>query len=265
MMRLGERALRRFARNGIPTGPPVHPRRRVRLFALLAFRNEAEYLPGYLRNVAPHVDGIVALDDGSTDGSAELLEGRPEVLELLRVPPGRPAWDEPANYRALVEAAQRHGPGWAISLDADERVERRFRARAERAIARGRRLGLTAYAVRLRELWGSPDTWRADGVWALKGPPRMFELRPDHRFDERALHAGKVPLQARRVRGGVPRADVIVYHLRMVREEDRRARRERYERLDPTAEFQPREGYAYLTDDTGIELRRVGRRRGYDG
>ncbi len=192
-MRLAEHALQRLARRGIPTAPPLRPRRRVRLVALLAFRDEAEYLPGYLRNVAPQVDGIVALDDGSTDGSADLLAGRPDVLELLRAPPGRAEWDEVANYRALVEAAQRHGPGWAVSLDADERVERRFRARAERVIARGRRAGLTAYAVRLRELWGSPDTWRADGVWGRKGPPRLFELRPDHRFDERALHAGKVP------------------------------------------------------------------------
>jgi len=262
-MRVRDRVLRRLARRGMPSGPPVRPRRKVRLIALLAFRDEAAYLPGYLRNVGPHVDGIVALDDGSSDGSAELLEGRPEVLELLRVPPGRPAWDEPANYRALVTAAQRHGPGWAISLDADERVEHRFRARAERAIARGRRFGLTAFSVRLRELWDSGETWRSDGVWGDKGPPRMFELRPDHEFDERALHAGKVPLQARRVRGSVPRADLIVYHLRMISPEARAARRARYEELDPTAELQPREGYAYLTDDRGLKLRRVGRRRGY--
>jgi hypothetical protein len=262
-MRLRDHVLSRLARRGIPSGPPLRPLRRVRLIALLAFRDEAAHLPGYLRNVGPQVDGIVALDDGSTDGSDKLLEGRPEVLEVLSVPSGRPGWDEPANYRALVEAAQRHGPGWAVSLDADERVERAFRARAERVIARGRWLGLTAYAVRLRELWGSPGTWRADGVWGEKGPPRLFELRPDHRFDERALHAGKVPMQARLIRGAVPRADLIVYHLRMVREEDRRARRERYERLDPEAEFQPREGYAYLTDETGLRLRRVGRRRGY--
>jgi hypothetical protein len=237
--------------------------RSLRLVALLACRNEMRFLPGFLANVGPHVDGIVALDDGSSDGSAELLADRPEVTELIRRPVDRPHWDEAGNYRALVEAALRHGADWALSLDADERVERDFRARAERVIRRGERLGRTAYAVRLRDLWDSPDRYRADGLWHSKAPQRLFRLRPDHAFDERPLHASKVPLQAHSNGGTVPRADLLVYHLRMISPEDRRARRERYERLDPEARWQPREGYAYLTDEAGIELRRVPGRRGW--
>ena len=47
----------------------------------------------------------------------------------------RPAWDEPGNHARLVDAAMRAGADWAMSIDADERVERDFRARAERVIA----------------------------------------------------------------------------------------------------------------------------------
>lgn len=234
-------------------------RRSLRLVALLACRDEMCFLPGLMANVAPHVDGIVALDDGSSDGSAEFLAERPELLELIRRPRERPDWDEAGNYRALVEAALRQGADWAISLDADERVEREFRVRAERVIRRGEALGLSAYAVRLRDLWDSRDRYRADGLWAGKAPPRLFRLRDDHDFDDRPLHASKVPGQA----GRVPTADLLVYHLRMLTPEDRRARRERYERLDPEARWQPREGYAYLTDETGLVLRRVPRRRGF--
>lgn len=232
------------------------------LVALLACRDEMRFLPGYLANVAPNVDGIVALDDGSTDGSHELLQSSPEVLEVVRVPPDRPGWDEVGNHRRLVQAALRHGPDWLVCVDADERVERGFRARAERVIQSGRRLGHSAYAVQLRELWGSRERYRVDGVWGTKAPARLFRARPDHEFDTRPLHAHKAPLQARND-GRFPVADLIVYHLRMIRPEDRLVRQRRYEALDPEARWQPREGYAYLTDEEGLELRRMGRGRGF--
>ena len=253
----------RLPRRDVPSGGLGVPRRRVRLLALLACRNEVERLPGWLASVAPHVDGVIALDDGSTDGSAELLAERPEVLELIRVPPGRPAWDEVGNHRQLVAAALRQGGGWAIVLDADERVEVDFRARAERVIRRGSLLGFSAYAVKMRELWDSPHEYRVDGLWGNKGPPRLFRLREDHRFDTKPLHASKAPLQARTVRGTVPRADLVVYHLKMIHPGDREARRERYEQADPDARWQPGVGYAYLTDDRGLTLRRVPAERAF--
>jgi hypothetical protein len=231
-------------------------RRRVRLLALLAVRDEMRFVPGFLANVAPQVDGIVALDDGSRDGSGDYLAQLPAVLEVLRVPPDRPAWDEPGNHRALVAAGLRHGADWFIALDADERVERQFRPRAERVIRRGRLLGFSAYAVRLRELWDSRHAYRSDGRWRRKRPPRLFRARADHQFDPLPLHGAKAPLQAR-VLGAFPVADLEVYHLRMIRRDDREARRDRYLALDPEARWQPGTGYAYLTDERGLRLRRV--------
>lgn len=219
------------------------------------------YLPGYLANVRPHVDGIVALDDGSRDGSGDYMRSNEAVLEVLEAPSGRATWDERANHRALVGAAIRHGAEWLLALDADERLEQEFRPRAERVIRRGRLLAFGAYAVRLRELWDSPDQFRVDGVWGRKAPARLFRARADHVFDPRPLHGFKAPLQDR-LRGDYPLADLEVYHLRMIRREERLARRRRYERLDPDARWQP-EGYAYLTDETGLRLQRVRVRRRY--
>ena len=237
--------------------------RRTRMLAVLAVRDGMRYLPGFLRNVVPQVDGIVALDDGSSDESPELLAQHAAVIELLRRPRDRPNWDEVGNHRSLVAAALRHGAEWILCVDADERLERKFRVRAERVIVRGRLLGYSAYAVRLRELWDDPGQYRVDGIWGRKMVARLFRAREDHDFDPALLHGIKAPLQARR-RGGFPRADLTIYHLAMLHPEDREARRRRYEQLDPDRRWQ-RIGYGYLTDLNGLELRRIPPDRSFAG
>jgi hypothetical protein len=248
----------------IPSGGWPHraARRRVTIIAALAIRNQCSYLPGFVRNVGPHVDGIVALDDGSRDGSGDFLAGCAEVIELIRVRPDRPTWDEMGNHRALVAAALRHRADWVISLDADERVEVDFRDRAERIIRRGSVAGLSTYALRIRDLWDHPGRYRNDGIWGRKRVARLFRARADHQFDTRPLHGVKAPLQDR-IHGMFPCADLNIYHLGMLRREDRLARRQRYHILDPNCQWQPTIGYDYLTDEAGLELREISPHRDY--
>lgn len=247
------------ARLRIPTFALGRAPRRVRLLAIVAARDEEALLPGWLDNVTPHVDGVVALDDGSSDSTGKILAEHPSVIEVLPRRDDLQGWDEVDNNRRLVRAALEHGADWIVALDVDERVEHRFRDRAERAIRRGTRLGLDAFATPMHELWDSSDTWRADGVWGRKGPARLFAARHDHSFDTRPLHGSKAPLQSKRLGIYIP-ADVRIYHLKMIEPAARIARRSRYEHLDPEELFQP-EGYSYLTDETGLKLRQVPARR----
>ncbi len=233
-----------------------------RILGLLAFHNEMRYLPGYFANVSQHVDGIVALDDRSTDGSGEFVARQANVLELVRVTPNeQQQWDEPANDRLSTRSAWRHNPDWRIVVDADERLECDFRRRAEREIRRAERRGYGAYQIVLREMWGRWDTYRVDGVWGQKRMARFFKARRDHVFDDRLLHSQWAPLNG--MHGGrFPEADLIIYHLRMIHDHDRRIRRARYEQLDPDRRWQAM-GYDYLTDEQGLRLETLPRGREY--
>jgi glycosyltransferase involved in cell wall biosynthesis len=254
----------------VSAGPPQRrswffwrrPAPSPRILSLLAFHNEMRYLPGYFANVSQHVDGIIALDDRSTDGSGEFVASQANVLELVRVSANeRQGWDEPANHQILVQTAWRHHPDWLIAVDADERLERDFRPRAEREIRRAERRGYGAYQVVLRELWNRWDTYRVDGIWGQKRVARFFKARRDHVFDRRQLHSQWAPLNGMR-RGTFPEADLIIYHLRMIHDRDRRIRQARYQQLDPDCRWQAI-GYSYLTDEEGLRLEKLPRGREY--
>lgn len=236
--------------------------RRHRLLALLQVRDAGPLLDGWLANVTPQVDGFVALDDGSCDGTAERLAAHPALVELLRRErPADGAFDEVGNHALLHAAAGRHHPDWLIAIDADERLERAFRRRAEAEIARLEGAGLRAASVRICELWDRADRIRIDGRWGEKRHARLFAWRADAELDPRPMHGHWAPLNSR-TEHGYAEADLLLYHLGMLRRADREARQRRWEARDPRHEHQAI-GYAHLTDERGLRLARLPWGRGF--
>jgi hypothetical protein len=222
------------------------------LLALVSFRDEMRFLPGLFENLAGQVDGVVALDDGSTDDSRAFVESQPLLVELVTVPVGaQEEMEDGRNHLTLVEAARRHDPDWLLGIDADERVEREFRRRAEAEMERAEAADELALWLPFRELWDSHDRVRVDGVWGEKRKACLFRLAPESRFDERRLHSIWAPWPP--PKGEYPTADLRLYHLRMVEAADREARAARYRRLDPERRYQAI-GYDYLVDEEGLEL-----------
>jgi hypothetical protein len=93
----------------------------VKLALTLLAKNEADVIDA---NVAYHlaagVDLIVATDNGSTDGTLEILEGYEQsgALELIREPSSDFRQGEWVTRMARLAAAR--GADWVINADADE-------------------------------------------------------------------------------------------------------------------------------------------------
>lgn len=220
-----------------------------RILCVMQLHNEAHYLEGCLAHLRGYVDGVIALDDGSTDSTAALLAHDPLVLDRITHPVRHPhTWDEPGNKRTLLERARALGADWVLVCDADERFETTF-LQSLRHIARAlSQEPLAAVIVSLRELWNSSTQYRTDGVWGHKVQTRFFRLPATISFHEtQALHGSWLPDgfkdQARMVR-----MFHHLYHLKMIHHEDRVRRRDFYKRLDPESRFQAI-GYDYLTDE----------------
>lgn len=148
----------------------------MRLICLLAARNCEHLLPGYFQSVERFADAVVAIDDGSRDGTRSVLARQPLVEVLLENPPRRGCEsDEGSNRNRLLEAAAGLDPDWVILIEADERVP------AADAVALRRFVetqALPGCAFGLERLGIVDDPGSPSREWVY----RLFAFRPGQRF-----------------------------------------------------------------------------------
>jgi glycosyltransferase involved in cell wall biosynthesis len=91
----------------------------VRLLIAIPVYNEQKYVRTVLDKVKRFHDDILIIDDGSTDGTADVLAGRSDI-HLIRHAVNR------GYGQSLIDAfryADRHGYDWVITMDCDEQHE----------------------------------------------------------------------------------------------------------------------------------------------
>lgn len=86
------------------------------VFGITLVKNEADIVADTVRHMLRHVDHVLALDNGSTDGTRRLLE---QVGAEVRPDPD-PAHYQSRKMTALAHEAAEMGAEWVIPFDADE-------------------------------------------------------------------------------------------------------------------------------------------------
>jgi glycosyltransferase involved in cell wall biosynthesis len=233
-----------------------------KIFCIIAARNESQYLPGFLSHIGPYVDGIIGLDDGSTDETISIFQRSKEVISLLRGPPPEIVHgNETINRSRLLKEARRLGASWILCGDADERYEESFLKELQTHIQHGNISGDFVRCVRVVNLWDSHTHYRVDGLCGPRWAPRMFKL-PEN-FTSRAaqeLHRPWYPPEL----DGVPKTNMEanLYHLRMISAEDRWLRWQKFRLADPNNLHQTI-GYNHLIDERGLTLEEIPEERGF--
>jgi glycosyltransferase involved in cell wall biosynthesis len=101
------------------TALPGNQEARLRLLIAIPVFNEIRYVDRVLAKVRQFASDVLMIDDGSTDGTAELLQARRDI-QLIRHATN-------LGYgRSIIDSfdyAHRHGYDWVITMDCDEQHE----------------------------------------------------------------------------------------------------------------------------------------------
>jgi glycosyltransferase involved in cell wall biosynthesis len=233
----------------------------AKVVALLAFRDEESYLPGFFAHLRNYVAEFIVLDDNSQDRSLEIARSQPNTQVLRRAATDSfpEHYFEVDNRQTLLETALGRKAEWVLCCDADERHEQRFLEQLQTLTSGSQE----AFALRVRDLWDSCDQYRVDGFWEHKAKFVLFPLMPfvDY-YLSHALHTKWVPpsLPCR----DENTLDFNLYHLLSVNRKDRLARLAKFRVIDPDSKYQPKIGYDYLGDEIGIKVEKIASGRGFE-
>jgi glycosyltransferase involved in cell wall biosynthesis len=191
-------------------------------------RNGEAHLDGWFESVERFADVVLALDDGSTDGTRALLDDHPIVSRVLENPvrPSDRGWHDAENRARLLDAAGSVHPRWVMFLDADERIPPDDGA-ALRAFLEDGADPRDGYLFRVYRMITDLAHYDRATLWV----GRLFAYRHGLRLPAQRLHAvalpTSIPASHRR------RTTIRIQHLAGLTEHDRRARFEKYREVDP--------------------------------
>lgn len=220
-----------------------------RLVAMMPVGNEAgRYLEETLADLVRWVDAVAVLDDGSTDGTADICRAAPKVV-YKRHEKSLFFGGESVLREKLWRHAMTLQPDWVVALDADERFEGRMAREIDGLIDHDE---FDVVEFRLFDFWKGTTHCRVDGGWDpwTKRVRMLFRVDPDVQYSwpEQPFHCPRLPLEARKT-PRVFQSDVRVMHFGWARPEDVERKHRLYKQFDDSSHLA-----SLLDDDEDIRL-----------
>jgi glycosyltransferase involved in cell wall biosynthesis len=214
----------------------------AQIVVLLPVRNGEAELPSWFQHVSAVADAVVALDDGSTDHTVDLLEAEPLVRTVLRNPvrASYAGWDDAANRQRLVDAvaplaAGHAGVTWTLQIDADEALAPGDAAALRHAVANDALDPTRGHLLRVLRVVVSTDGTQGydqDHLWV----GRLFAWHSGATLPTETLHL--VPLPTDLAPAEHVWTTLRILHYGSYDDTRRRARFAKYAEVDPENRWQ---------------------------
>lgn len=239
---------------------------RPTICAEICMKNEEDMIERTLDDVTQWADKIVVLDDGSTDGSVEIVRKYPKVVDVCQRPDKGNERSEGKDRQRLLEMAQSTGCEWVVFIDSDETFENAMKWNVYDLVTDE---AMNLYYFLQVNLWRNETHYRTDELWYKGWFGRLFrslpELEMTTKHDE---HCGGIPCNipgaptwpvegsanARKVEEARVRHYGFVDWRRAVQKSLRRYQRDPY-RVEDGVERGGFMFYDRVVDMTGMELR----------
>ena len=249
----------------------------MKLVASMIVKNEMDrYLPLAVSHLLTYVDEIRVLDDGSTDGTYEFLDGKSAVKVLRNEGPHFFEHEGQARQKLLDWTFEAQAD-YVLAIDADEFVgePKILRAGIESS-------ALPVYILQLVEAWQVNKggiSIRVDGLWGPRKVPMLYmppdkapppsaarrrgsrigtaaaDARRAWRIADRQLACGREPQAVVAESRRAPVLGTHVFHFGWTRKSERQARAERYFEHDGGNFHQNRHLQSILWPDDKVGLK----------
>lgn len=220
--------------------PTNNLKKQFDVICLIQIRNEKQYLPSLLLHLEKFCDGIILLDDGSSDSSFEKAQSDKLLLKAKKQ--YSVSFNDLENRNLLLDLAYLFKSKWFFFMDADERFDLRY-ANIHSLIKQEK---FDVIGFKMVNLWDKETQYRVDMPEGKKGVMVRYRMFKNMGYmqikSKREIHFRATPFKLNRTI-----ANVLVLHYGLMSSKTRKLKYQRYLVQDQNG-LKQSYNYGYLQD-----------------